>query len=109
VHCADAFDAVSSAITRIVDEARRPESNGASRKRFNIEAEIAGLMIASVGGILLTAGISAVPHLDRKIENVENKLEKKIEPVQVGVSDLSARFERQRGFEEGQRSRWWPR
>jgi hypothetical protein len=95
---------------------------------IGISVLIAGMAGLGAGMVALyTSGQSAVQHLDvkieavgketdRKIEEFKSKIEDKIEDVKKEVNDvkkevndLKVSVERQRGFDEGRRFRWWPR
>lgn len=112
-HCADAFGDMSIIIIRTLDGPGNPAPDGAPRRQFKIDFEIAGVLFSIVG-----AGLMAVKHFDGKFDKVDQKFEKfdqkfdsinqkfdqKLDSIQASVSYLSARSERQYGFEEGARS-----
>mmetsp|Transcript_26844 Transcript_26844/g.85070 ORF Transcript_26844/g.85070 Transcript_26844/m.85070 type:complete len:137 (+) Transcript_26844:25-435(+) len=96
-----------------LDGPGNPAPDGAPRRQFKIDFEIAGVLFSIVG-----AGLMAVKHFDGKFDKVDQKFEKfdqkfdsinqkfdqKLDSIQASVSYLSARSERQYGFEEGARS-----
>jgi len=119
---------MSIIIIRTLDGPGNPAPDGAPRRQFKIDFEIAGVLFSIVG-----AGLMAVKHFDGKFDKVDQKFEKfdqkfdqkfdsinqkfdqkfdsinqkfdqKLDSIQASVSYLSARSERQYGFEEGARS-----
>jgi len=104
---------MSIIIIRTLDGPGNPAPDGAPRRQFKIDFEIAGVLFSIVG-----AGLMGVKHFDGKFDKVDQKFEKfdqkfdsinqkfdqKLDSIQASVSYLSARSERQYGFEEGARS-----